>query len=124
MMDKEFVNKMKDILLEKRKALEERLSNFAKKNKKAEGDYESEFPQFGDEEGENADEVAAYDSNLSLEYNLEKMLQDVNKALERIEKGEYGLCKYCGKEIGEKRLMARPVSGACVDCKERLTGKK
>ena len=37
-----------------------------------------------------------------LEENLEKSLRDTNQSLARMEKGEYGICKYCHKPIEEK----------------------
>ncbi|MDD5043813.1 MAG: TraR/DksA C4-type zinc finger protein [Patescibacteria group bacterium] len=122
MPSQEFIAKMKEKLLEEKKNLNERLSGFAKK--KAKDDYDTEMPEYGDKEDENAGEVATYSDNLSLEHNLEKSLRDVSKALDSIAKGTYGICKYCGKEIGEKRLEARPVSTACVECKEKLTKGK
>ncbi|MCX6743423.1 MAG: TraR/DksA C4-type zinc finger protein [Candidatus Parcubacteria bacterium] len=54
---------------------------------------------------------------------MEKTLRDINKALARIEEGAYGKCAYCGKEIAEDRLMARPTSNACIECKEKLTSQ-
>jgi DnaK suppressor protein len=66
-------------------------------------------------------EVAQYTTNKPLEMSLEKSLRDTNKALERLEKGTYGLCKYCKEPIDEKRLEARPISSACINCKKSLT---
>lgn len=49
----------------------------------------------------------------------EKLLKKTNTALERIEKGTYGICEECGEEIELKRLIARPVTTLCIDCKSR-----
>jgi len=121
MLSKEFIEKMKERLLKEKESLEKRLAGFTQKNKNVKDDYDAKFPEYGDDDDENAGEVATYSDNLSLERSLEKALRDINKSLERIERGTYGICKYCGKEIGEERLEARPVSGACVECKEKLT---
>ncbi|PIR66704.1 MAG: hypothetical protein COU51_02550 [Parcubacteria group bacterium CG10_big_fil_rev_8_21_14_0_10_36_14] len=75
----------------------------------------------GDKSDENAAEVAEYTKNLTLEDTLEKALKDVNETLIRLEKGEYGICKYCNEPIAEKRLLARPVSSSCIECKKKLT---
>ncbi len=119
-MKKETLKIIKEQLLARKKKLEEELGQFTKKNVHVKGDYNAEFPEYGDKEDENAAEVAVFSDNLSLEQSLEKSLRDVNMALERIEQGTYGICRYCGQEIGEKRLLARPVSSACVNCKEKL----
>jgi len=118
-MKKETLQIIKKQLLERKKKLEEELIQFTKKNIHVKDDYDAKFPDYGDKEDESAAEVAAFSDNLSLERSLEKSLQDVNAALERIKKGTYGICRYCGKEIDEKRLLARPVSSACINCKEK-----
>ncbi len=53
----------------------------------------------------------------------EKNLRDVLKALERIDNGSYGICKYTGEPIDEKRLLARPTSTSSVNAKKFLTGE-
>lgn len=62
-----------------------------------------------------------------------KLITKVNEALERIDNGSYGICESCGRPISEKRLMARPVTTECIECKteeeqkersERLRGTK
>ena len=123
-MDKATIEKMKLFLEDQKIKLEEELKTFAASNPKASGDFNSTFPQYGDKEDENAAEVATFTDNLSVEKTLEGNLRDVKRALERIAKGTYGVCKYCGKEISEKRLMARPESGSCMDCKTKKLAEK
>lgn len=118
---KTFLEEMKKLLLKKKETLEADLAKFTKKNPHDSDDYEANFPNYGDEDDENAREVAEYTANKPLEITLEKSLRDVNKALDRLEKGTYGICKYCDKPIDEKRLKARLTSGACIDCKKTLT---
>lgn len=117
----EFLEKIQNLLLEEKKRLEDELNLFASKNPKTKDDYDADFPEYGDEEDENAREIADYTANKPLEETLEKMLRDVDKTLEVIGKGSYGICKYCDKPIDEKRLLARPTSSACVSCKKTLT---
>jgi DnaK suppressor protein len=45
-------------------------------------------------------------------------LKKINKALDRIEKGLYGLCEDCDDEISYERLIARPTAELCIGCKE------
>lgn len=116
-----FLAQIKQELLDEKKHLETDLADFTKKNPHNADDYEAKFPDYGDEEDENAREVAQYTTNKPLEISLENTLRDVNQALARIEKGTYGICKYCKEPIDEKRLLARPTSSACVSCKKTLT---
>lgn len=108
-------------LEEEKGSLEKQLAAFAHRSANNAGDFNAEFPQIGDKEDENAAEVEQYSTNLSLERTLESALRDVQKALERLKAGSYGVCKYCNNQIDAKRLLARPTSSACIDCKKRLT---
>jgi DnaK suppressor protein len=49
----------------------------------------------------------------------EKLLKKTEGALQRIKEGTYGICEECGEEIEVKRLIARPVTTLCIDCKSR-----
>lgn len=46
-----------------------------------------------------------------------KLLKKIEKALEKIDNGTYGICESCGREIPIERLEARPVTDLCIDCK-------
>lgn len=120
-MDPQILEKIKNQLLEDKKKLECQLNNFAERNIHNSSDFNAKFPQFGDKDDENASEVATYNDYLTLERTLEKDLRDTVEALQKIEKGDYGICRYCHKPIEEKRLLARPASSACVACKKMLT---
>jgi len=46
-----------------------------------------------------------------------KLIQKIEKTLDRIEDGSYGICETCGEDISVKRLKARPVTEQCIECK-------
>lgn len=46
-----------------------------------------------------------------------KLLVKVRDAIKRIESGSFGVCEGCGGDIEEKRLIARPMTTMCIDCK-------
>lgn len=48
-----------------------------------------------------------------------RQIASVERALERIEDGTYGICAICGTEIPEGRLEARPEASLCIGCAER-----
>jgi DnaK suppressor protein len=45
-------------------------------------------------------------------------LKKVELALDRINRGSFGICEECEGEIGEGRLLARPTATQCITCKE------
>jgi DnaK suppressor protein len=59
------------------------------------------------------------DHELQLANNARNMLNQIERALSRIEDGTYGVCESCGKAIGKGRLQAFPRATLCVSCKER-----
>jgi len=48
-----------------------------------------------------------------------KLIRKMQEALDRIDKGTFGVCDRCGGPISEKRLMARPVTTLCIECKTK-----
>ena len=45
-------------------------------------------------------------------------LSKIQKAIEKIDQGDFGNCEECGEEISLKRLEARPETTLCIRCKE------
>ena len=120
-MDKKTQDKFKKTLEERKTKLENELASFAKKDTKLKGDYDTQFPDFGANQSsdEEAFEVATYDSALPVEYALELRLADINRALDKIKKGNYGQCENCPGEIDVKRLEAMPEARTCLDCDKK-----
>lgn len=116
----DFLKGVTEQLNKEKERLEKELGQFTTKNPHVKGDYDAKFPEYGDKQDENAQEIAEYTVNKPLELALEKTLRDVKKALDRISKEDYGICKYCDQPISEPRLKARPTSGSCVSCKKTL----
>ncbi len=110
----EFIAKIKESLLNRKKDLEEQLQSFASSDPYQKGNYNSDFPKFGDKEDDNAAEVAVFESNLSLEETLEQSLEMINRSLKKIEDGTFGLCEKCGQLIDLKRLEIMPTATKCA----------
>jgi DnaK suppressor protein len=47
------------------------------------------------------------------------LLGKVAKQLVRLENNEIDVCEECGEPISFRRLLARPVTTLCIDCKEQ-----
>ena len=114
-MNQELIEKLKKELELNKKSIQKELESFANKDPKLEHNWDTRYPNREDgDKDEEADEVQEYDNKLSLEYSFESKLKDVTIALEKIEKGEYGICENCGKEIDEERLLACPEARTCL----------
>jgi RNA polymerase-binding transcription factor DksA len=50
-------------------------------------------------------------------------LDDLDRALARVEDGTYGTCQVCGQAIAPERLEARPAATTCIACASRPTSR-
>jgi len=83
--------------------------------------------------GNSIEELSKYDNHpadlgtetfeqekyVSLRNHQLEYLSDIRDALQRMERGSYGICLYCGKEIGFERLDAYPTAKLCIDCQKK-----
>ena len=119
-MNKKLLNEFRQKLEKQRDVIKEELESFAKEDPNLKGDYDTIFPQFESHptsQEENADEVEAYDAALPVEHSFETRLKNINGALEKIKKDEYGICEKCKKNISQERLKASPEANKCMKCR-------
>ena len=93
------------------------------------GDRKEDFPDPTDRASFESDRNCL----LRIKDRERKLILKIKEALDRIENGTFGMCEDCGRPISEKRLMARPVTTHCIECKtedeqderqERMRGTK
>jgi RNA polymerase-binding protein DksA len=72
---------------------------------------------YGDGFADAAAATAERTETLGLVESLHRMLEEIDAALAKLERGTYGTCSKCGEDIGEARLEFRPESIYCVTCK-------
>ncbi|MFJ6795770.1 TraR/DksA family transcriptional regulator [Streptomyces sp. NPDC091268] len=73
----------------------------------------------GDDDADTGTKNITRESELALAANATSMLEQTERALERLEAGTYGICENCGKPIGKARMQAFPRATLCVDCKQK-----
>ncbi|MFJ4865155.1 TraR/DksA family transcriptional regulator [Streptomyces sp. NPDC088748] len=73
----------------------------------------------GDDQADTGTKNITRESELALAANASSMLEQTERALERLEAGTYGLCETCGQPIGKARMQAFPRATLCVDCKQK-----
>ena len=73
-------------------------------------------------QGDMADQASGTNEvhiHLKLKETDAKILQAIEEALLRIDKGTYGVCRDCGEPIAPARLNAIPWTRVCIACKEK-----
>lgn len=110
-MDKEFVEKMKQSLIDLKK---ESITNLVAGNE--------DFKQIVEEmDPKDFADIASDDIDRKMIEAIGtqdvKRLKAIDNALSRIQQGKYGLCVKCGKKIPQDRLEAIPYALMCIECK-------
>ncbi|NPA33102.1 MAG: TraR/DksA family transcriptional regulator [Aquificae bacterium] len=114
-MDKELFEKCRQRLLEeKAKILERYLEKEETQQRLGE---ESKEPRDWEDIGQMTYTEELLDSLSQVEMGT---LKEIDYALEKINKGFYGICERCGEEIGEQRLCAIPWTRYCAKCAEEV----
>jgi len=73
-------------------------------------------------QGDLADQASGNNEvhiQLKLKQTDAKILQAIEEALFRLEKGTYGVCRDCGDPIAPARLEAIPWTRVCISCKQK-----
>jgi len=110
-MNKKETEKFKKLLVAESVQLEEELNKLGKKDPSAAGGWDvstGDLSVDSADDNEMADKFEALEDNAGIADKLEKQLTEVKAALERIDKGIYGVCETCGKSIEVGRLEANP----------------
>ena len=71
-------------------------------------DYDDNF-------ADSAQVAAEMGENRVLYDQLRRDLDDIEKALERMDAGTYGTCEVCGTDIGDDRLEVMPSTRVCIE---------
>ena len=71
---------------------------------------------FGKRIGDGTNEAISRLNDVGVADSLEAIETQLERALEKLDEGTYGICDNCGAEIPEGRLKIRPESTLCVEC--------
>ena len=106
----------KNLLEKELSVLEGELKTVGRKNPDNLSDWEATNTgiELGEaEEGDVAENIEQFENNRGIVDQLEIRLNEVKKALQKIEDGKYGICEVSGDEIEEDRLEANPAAATC-----------
>ncbi|MFG2499424.1 TraR/DksA C4-type zinc finger protein [Streptomyces sp. NPDC048441] len=73
----------------------------------------------GDDDADTGTKNITREHEMSLAANAREMLEQTERALERLDAGTYGICENCGNPIGKARMQAFPRATLCMDCKQK-----
>ncbi|MWA04322.1 TraR/DksA family transcriptional regulator [Actinomadura sp. LD22] len=73
----------------------------------------------GDDQADAGAKTYEREHELALAYNSRDLLAQIERAVQRMEAGTYGICESCVEPIGKARLQVFPRATLCVTCKQR-----
>lgn len=117
-MNEKELQSFKRQLLEEKERLEGEVESFQAEMHVTQSDWGGEHG-YENHLADLASDLAARESDMSIEFNAMDLLNRVNEALLRIEDGSFGLCKVCGQPISLERLKAIPWAELCVEDKKK-----
>jgi RNA polymerase-binding transcription factor DksA len=85
----------------------------------AESEQLSELASYDQHQADLGTETFEREKDFSLLEQLEAELEELDRALRKVDEGTYGRCEACGKEIPAERLEAMPGTRFCVEDQAR-----
>ena|SRR6185369_16245586 len=116
-MNKKDLQYFKDKLQKEKNLLEEELRSVGKVNPENPNDWNASSDQIevdSADENEVADKFEELEENKMILNKLEPQLREVDAAIERINKGTFGVCEISGEAIERDRLEASPSARTCM----------
>lgn len=80
-----------------------------------------ELSSYDNHPADAGSELFEKEKRYALEKHSADYLRDVEDSLVKIQEGSYGICDFCGKDIGFERLDVKPTARLCIDCQENET---
>ena len=115
-LDKEFVDKQRERLEELRAELVGMVRGL-EEDQQDRGESEGDMTE--NDSGDMSQSLFTREMDATVEQTMEKRLESVDRALQKIEEGTYGICDDTGEPIPRGRLEAMPEAIYTVEAQQR-----
>lgn len=106
-------------LLERQRELIARLESLRATLRRSQADALGELSVYDNHPADIGDELFERSKDWALQELMQRRLEQVRRALWRIDQGLYGICARCGRPIGVERLRALPEAELCLECQQQ-----
>ncbi len=110
-LTKEQLQKLRELLLQRREEFNDNLKTGLEEIESPEGHHLADL--------EEMDNIQGNDAVFEVLSNASNNLEQIDKALERLENNTYGICEECAAYISLERLKALPFATRCIECKRK-----
>ncbi len=116
-MNKKRLEYFKRKLIDEKKKIIKTLNNMDNMEEYAQMDnYYNELSHYDNHPADVGTEVFMREQDEGFKINLKDTIQEIQDSLIGINKGNYGTCNVCSKEIDERRLEVIPYAKTCLEC--------
>lgn len=116
MLSPENLQKLKSQLLDEQKDLLARLDqNDHFGNEQSVKEAIGELSNYDNHPADQGSELFEREKDIALNEHAEEQLQEIMRALDNMENGDYGRCQICHQEISYERLQALPTTSRCIE---------
>jgi len=113
------LDKLRRLLEEERETYLRQARDLAAEAEALASEREPGDTQFDEESGEGDTLNVERERDLALSASATQAVEEIDRALLRMDTGSYGICERCGRKIGVARLEALPFAALCIECKSR-----
>ncbi|TFB13786.1 hypothetical protein E3U55_15390 [Filobacillus milosensis] len=114
-MDEKLQQQLKEQLLEERNRAQEQIESFDNKSSFLEGSIGELNSEDQQHPGDTGTEMYEREKDLTFHRRAEEQISEIDHALEKMEKGTFGICEKTGKPIPDERLKAMPTARYRID---------
>ena len=112
-----FLEGQKKLLLEEREVYTRQATSLRAEAEQLAEDRDPGDVQFDEESGQGDSMNVERERDLALSAQALAAVEEIDRALEKMDVGTYGVCEKCGEKIPKERLRALPYASLCVKCK-------
>jgi len=113
-LDKKEIEDLRELLRSERADLAAQLATIEENSFAASQSDLSGEVAFDDETADAGTATFERERDLSIEENARDLMAKIDRALERMADGSYGVCERCGKPIEKARIRALPYVDLCI----------
>jgi DnaK suppressor protein len=114
----------KKLILEQREEAKEEFDIISQQLLDTSGEYDGENQSFALHTAEQGSDAMEREKQYLQAQRTSDYIKKLDEALERIDRGTYGICVVCGNLIEKQRLFAVPITQKHVVCKNKTNVKK
>lgn len=115
-LPKKFVQDQKEKLLKEREKTLKQIKTLKEEDPFSDPDHASDNAAVDTD----VREQVGHDTVEAQIKDLTKRVGEIDEALKKVYKNQYGKCEKCGKSIPQARLKLLPEASYCIDCEKKL----